>query len=87
MISEQKRQTQQPLADKNSKTTSIDRKNKREPSKSFYQFMKKDQSSPKKTFKVTTAQENHSQIAIVNITIPLSKNFAKDHQIAKHFTK
>ena len=49
--------------------------------------MKKGQSSPKKNFKVTTAQENHSQIAIVNITIPLSNNFAKDHQIAKHFTK
>ena len=35
MISEQTRQTQQPLADKNSKTTSIDRKNTENPANLF----------------------------------------------------
>ena len=54
----------------------------REPNKSFYQYMKRDQNLSNKTFKATTAQENHFQIATI-ITVhdpPIELNFTEHNQ-------
>ena len=52
----------------------------REPNKSFYQYMKKDQNLPNKNIIVRIAQENHSQIPI----LPLDHNHLSDITTAEN---
>ena len=54
----------------------------KEPNKSFYQYMKKDQNLPNKTWTATTVQENHSRLIqiIQEINHHITQVIEEDHQ-------